>query len=61
MVPVTVRGRTALGIYRAAGDGTYRAHGIDLLTTTEAGLSHIEVLEDRAMFAAFGLPLTWPA
>ncbi len=61
MVPVTVRGRTALGIYRAADDGTYRAHGIDLLTTTAAGLSHIEVLEDRAMFAAFGLPLTWPA
>jgi RNA polymerase sigma-70 factor (ECF subfamily) len=61
IVPVTVRGRTALGIYREAGDGTYRAHGIDVLTTTAAGLSHIEVLEDRSLFAAFGLPLTWAA
>lgn len=61
IVPVSVRSRTALGIYRKSGDGTYRAHSIDLPTTTARGLSHIEVLEDRSIFAAFGLPLTWTA
>ena len=61
MVAVTVAGRPGFGIYRRhEDDGTYRAHGIDLLSTSRSGITRIEVIEDRSLFSAFGLPKVHP-
>ena len=60
MVAVTVAGRPGFGIYRRNADGTYRAHGIDVLATSRSGLTRIDVIEDRSLFSAFGLPKVHP-
>jgi RNA polymerase sigma-70 factor (ECF subfamily) len=61
MVAVTVAGRPGFGIYRRhEDDGTYRAHGIDLLATSRSGITRIDVIEDRSLFSAFGLPKVHP-
>jgi RNA polymerase sigma-70 factor, ECF subfamily len=61
MVAVTVAGRPGFGIYRRhKADGTYRAHGIDVLATTRSGITRIDVIEDRSLFSAFGLPKVHP-
>ncbi|WP_192809452.1 sigma factor-like helix-turn-helix DNA-binding protein [Actinomadura rudentiformis] len=56
MVPISVNGKPGFGVYRADADGVYRAYTIDILTATAAGIQAIEVLEDRSLFAVFGLP-----
>jgi RNA polymerase sigma-70 factor (ECF subfamily) len=60
MVPVTVAGRPGFGIYRRDTEGRYRAHGIDVLATSRSGLTRIDVIEDRSLFSAFGLPKVHP-
>jgi RNA polymerase sigma-70 factor, ECF subfamily len=60
MVPVTVAGRPGFGIYRRDTEGRYRAHGIDVLATSRSGLIRIDVIEDRSLFSAFGLPKVHP-
>jgi RNA polymerase sigma-70 factor, ECF subfamily len=57
MVPISVNGKPGFGVYRRDGDETYRAYTIDVLTITASGFERIEVLEDRALFGTFGLPL----
>jgi RNA polymerase sigma-70 factor, ECF subfamily len=56
MVPITVNGRPGFGIYRRAADGEYRAYNIDVLTISRSGFKRIDVVEDRTLFATFGLP-----
>jgi RNA polymerase sigma-70 factor (ECF subfamily) len=56
-IPVRVRGNHGFGVYRPDGERTYRAYAVEVLTTTTAGVRRIEVIEDRALFATFGLPL----
>ncbi len=61
MVAVTVAGKPGFGIYRRhKDDGTYRAHGIDVLATSRSGITRIDVIEDRSLFSAFGLPKVHP-
>jgi RNA polymerase sigma-70 factor, ECF subfamily len=60
MVPVTAGGRPGFGIYRRGEDGTYRAYMIDVLTVARSGFKRIDVLEDRTLFATFGLPQVHP-
>jgi RNA polymerase sigma-70 factor (ECF subfamily) len=60
MVPVTAGGRPGFGIYRRGEDGTYRAYMIDVLTVSRSGFKRIDVLEDRTLFATFGLPQVHP-
>jgi RNA polymerase sigma-70 factor (ECF subfamily) len=55
MVPISINGKPGFGVYRADADGVYRAYTIDILTVTAAGIQGIEVLEDRSLFAVFGL------
>ncbi|MFG3442990.1 RNA polymerase subunit sigma-70 [Nonomuraea sp. NPDC047897] len=57
MLPISVNGRPGFGVYRRSPGGDYRAYTIDVLTITGAGLERIEVLEDRALFGTFGLPM----
>jgi RNA polymerase sigma-70 factor (ECF subfamily) len=57
-IPVNVRGNHGFGVYRPDGDDTYRAYAIEVLTITPGGIRRIDVVEDRALFPAFGLPLT---
>lgn len=56
-IPVRVRGNHGFGVYRPDGERTYRAYAVEVLTITTAGVRRIEVIEDRALFATFGLPL----
>ncbi|MFI7440291.1 RNA polymerase subunit sigma-70 [Nonomuraea indica] len=58
MVPLSANGRPGFGVYRRSPGGEYRAYTIDVLTITGSGLERIEVLEDRALFRTFGLPMT---
>ncbi|MDF2711944.1 MAG: polymerase, sigma-24 subunit, subfamily [Nonomuraea muscovyensis] len=57
MLPISVNGRPGFGVYRRSPGGRYRAYTIDVLTITGSGLERIEVLEDRALFGTFGLPM----
>jgi RNA polymerase sigma-70 factor, ECF subfamily len=59
LVPVRVNGRPGFGAYRPDASGIWRAFCIDVLTVSPSGVERIEVLEDRALFATFGLPLTY--
>jgi RNA polymerase sigma-70 factor (ECF subfamily) len=61
MVAITVHEQPGFGIYRRTEDGEYRAYAIDVLATSRSGISHLEVIEDRSWFAAFGLPQVHPA
>jgi RNA polymerase sigma-70 factor (ECF subfamily) len=57
MVPITVDGRPGFAVYQLQADGSHRAANIDALTVTPTGVRHLEVMEDRTMFASLGLPL----
>jgi RNA polymerase sigma-70 factor (ECF subfamily) len=60
LVPVVISGKPGFGIYRRGGDGRYRAYMIDVLTVSSSGLKRVDVVEDRTLFAAFGLPQVHP-
>ncbi|MEU4391491.1 RNA polymerase subunit sigma-70 [Kribbella sp. NPDC023855] len=57
MVPITVDGRPGFAVYQLDEDGSHRAANIDALTVSPSGVRHLEVMEDRTMFASLGLPL----
>jgi RNA polymerase sigma-70 factor, ECF subfamily len=57
MVPITVDGRPGFAVYQLQEDGGHRATNIDVLTVSPSGVRHLEVMEDRTMFASLGLPL----
>ncbi|RZS40922.1 RNA polymerase sigma-70 factor (ECF subfamily) [Herbihabitans rhizosphaerae] len=59
-LPITVNGHRGFGVYRANGDDVYRAYAIDFLTVARTGIHRMEMVEDRAFFPAFGLPLVLP-
>jgi RNA polymerase sigma-70 factor (ECF subfamily) len=56
MVPTAANGQPAAAAYRRAGDGTYQAFGIAVLTVSPTGIARIIVFGDPDLVAKFGLP-----
>jgi RNA polymerase sigma-70 factor, ECF subfamily len=60
LVPVAANGQPAVGAYLREPDGVHRAHAIQVLTVRAAGITRIDSFLDPGLFAAFGLPATYP-
>ncbi|WP_336214933.1 sigma factor [Nonomuraea sp. LPB2021202275-12-8] len=58
MVPSTVAGKPGFAVYRPAADGVLRAHALEVLDVSDAGIDGITVAEDRGMSVLYGLPMT---
>jgi RNA polymerase sigma-70 factor, ECF subfamily len=56
IVRTSANGQPALAVYRRDDDGAHRAHVLQVLTCTQAGVARIVAFRDPALFAAFGLP-----
>ncbi len=56
MIPVAANGQPALAAYLREDDGVLRAHGVQVLTITRAGVSRVVSFNDPGLLAAFGLP-----
>jgi RNA polymerase sigma-70 factor, ECF subfamily len=56
MVPTAANGQPALAAYQREADGVYRAHAVQVITCTAAGIAHIVAFRDPRLFALFGLP-----
>jgi RNA polymerase sigma-70 factor, ECF subfamily len=56
MVPVDANGQPAFACYLHG-----RAHAIQVLTVTDAGIAHIVTFQQAGLFPAFGLPPVLPA
>lgn len=52
-------GAPAFAMYRRAADGSYRAHGLDVLSFVGGRISRIVAFNDPTVVAAFGLPPTF--
>ncbi|GAA4607430.1 sigma-70 family RNA polymerase sigma factor [Actinoallomurus liliacearum] len=57
-VPTTTNHQPALALYGRAATGTYRAHAVQTLTITTAGISHIANFHGSRLFPLCGLPLS---
>jgi RNA polymerase sigma-70 factor (ECF subfamily) len=58
MVPTGANGQPAFAVYQRDEDGTYRAHAVQVLTVTRAGLAGVVSFNDGSLLAMFGLPPT---
>jgi RNA polymerase sigma-70 factor (ECF subfamily) len=56
MVPTIVNGQTAVAAYLRGSDGTHRAFGIAVLTTTTTGIARIVVFGEPDLVVRFGFP-----
>jgi RNA polymerase sigma-70 factor (ECF subfamily) len=56
IVRTSANGQPALAVYRRDADGAHRAHVLQVLTCTRAGVARIVAFRDPGLFAAFGLP-----
>jgi RNA polymerase sigma-70 factor, ECF subfamily len=56
LVPVVANGQPAFAVYQRACDGLYRAHAVQVLTCTAAGVARIVAFTDPGLFGSFGLP-----
>ena len=61
LVPVTANGQPGFAVYEREPDGTFRAHAIQVLTLTDAGITRIVAFANPSLFAPFGLPPRLPA
>ncbi len=61
MVRTEANGQPAFALYMLGEDGVHRAFQIQVLTLTEAGVSHVTTFFDTSLFPTFGLPDTLPA
>jgi RNA polymerase sigma-70 factor, ECF subfamily len=61
MVPAAANGQPTLAAYLRGDDGRYRAHAVQVLTCTAAGIARVVSFMDPGLFAAFGLPQELPA
>ena len=50
----------AFATYMLAQDGSYRAHGVDVLSVVGGGIARIVAFNDQRLVATFGLPETFP-
>ncbi len=55
MVPTRANGQPAAVAYQHAGDGCYRAHGIEVLTLIGDRISRITAFHDASLVLTFGL------
>jgi RNA polymerase sigma-70 factor (ECF subfamily) len=53
-------GAPAFAMYRRASDGTFRAHGMDVLSLADGRIARIVAFNDPSLVATFGLPQTFP-
>lgn len=60
MVPTAANGQPTLAAYLRGDDGLYRAHAVQVLTCTAAGVARIVAFRDPGLFATFGLPAELP-
>ncbi|WP_197518023.1 RNA polymerase subunit sigma-70, partial [Mycobacterium sp. E796] len=51
-------GAPAFAMYRRAADGSFRAHGLDVLSLAGGRISRIVAFNDATLVAKFGLPET---
>ena len=58
MVPAAANGQPALAAYQRDPAGVYRAHAIQVLSASGAGLARIVSFNDPRLFEVFGLPET---
>jgi RNA polymerase sigma-70 factor (ECF subfamily) len=61
LVPTSANGCPAAATYVADAEGRLRAHNIQVLDVREGRVECIYAFLDTDLFAAFGLPLEWPA
>jgi RNA polymerase sigma-70 factor (ECF subfamily) len=61
LVPTSANGCPAAATYVADGEGRLRAHNIQVLDVREGRVECVYAFLDTDLFAAFGLPLEWPA
>jgi RNA polymerase sigma-70 factor, ECF subfamily len=62
MVPTAANRMPAVGAFvRAPGDDTYRAFAIGVLRVEAGQIAEISAFHDTGLFAAFDLPMTFPA
>jgi RNA polymerase sigma-70 factor (ECF subfamily) len=60
LVPVAANGQPAAAAYLRGPDGVHRAHGVQVLTMLDTAITRIDTFLDPRLFAAFGLPTTYP-
>jgi RNA polymerase sigma-70 factor (ECF subfamily) len=60
MIPTAGNGQPGIAMYRLDRDGVHRAHSIQLLTITAAGVAHVVSFRNPALFPKFSLPLAYP-
>ena len=60
-IRTAANGQSALAIYQRDAAGGYRAHVVQVLRCTPAGVAHIVAFRTSDLFAAFGLPDELPA
>ncbi|MFE9245956.1 sigma-70 family RNA polymerase sigma factor [Nocardiopsis sp. NPDC006938] len=58
LVPTSANGQLAFGMYRHAGEGTYRPFGLHVLDLGAEGVNHCAVFFDTGLFRLFDLPRT---
>ncbi|NUR83729.1 MAG: RNA polymerase subunit sigma-70, partial [Nonomuraea sp.] len=57
LVPVGANGQPAFAVYSPGPDGCLRAHSVQVLTLTRAGISRVVAFHDPWLFAGFDLPM----
>ena len=60
-IRTSANGQPALAVYQRDPDGVHRAHVVQVLTCTTAGVARIVAFRNPGLFAAFGLPPELPA
>jgi RNA polymerase sigma-70 factor (ECF subfamily) len=61
LIPTAANGQLALAAYLRDPDGVYRAHAIQVFTTTASHITRIASFNDPGLLATFGLPPVVPA
>lgn len=59
LVPTRANGAPAFAMYRGAPDGSFQAHGVDVLSLAGGRISRIVAFNEAALVASFGLPETF--
>jgi RNA polymerase sigma-70 factor (ECF subfamily) len=59
-IRTSANGQPALAVYQRDSDGLHRAHVVQVLTCTQAGVARIVAFRNPGLFAAFGLPPELP-
>ncbi|MDN3356803.1 sigma-70 family RNA polymerase sigma factor [Actinomadura sp. DC4] len=58
MVATSANGQPAAAMYRRGPDGNHHAHGVMVLSASDAGITRIVAFRDSGLFDFFGLPHT---